>query len=202
MIKSTLDISIEAFDLGYKVNGIRSQRMYPNESLIQFIAGSYYKEPEDMRKSIRVLEVGCGSGANLWMLSKEGFDVYGVDSSEVGIDLAREHLNKKWNVNANLCKGSFTDLPYDDAFFDVVVDIVSLQHINIADSHLALKEIYRVMKPAGKFFSYRFSDHSDMYEHSGGKRVDISTIDNIADPNQPFANGGPVSFWSPVLTRS
>jgi len=82
--------------------------------------------------------------------------------------LAREHCEKKWNVNVDLRKGSFTSLPYDDGFFDAVVDVVSLQHINLADSCLAFKEIYRVMKPAGKFFSYRFLDHSDMYEHSGG----------------------------------
>lgn len=83
------------------------------------------------------LELGCGLGTSLWMLSKEGFDTYGIDSSQAGIELAGHHLRGKWRVEADLQKGSFTQLPYSDAFFDVV-DGVSLQHLNFSDSHLAL----------------------------------------------------------------
>lgn len=69
---------------------------------------------------------------------------------------------------ADLREGSFTQLSYEDDYFDAVVDVVSLQHINLDDSRLALQEIWRVLKPRGVFFSYRLSDHSIMYEHSGG----------------------------------
>lgn len=197
----TLDKTIEVFDRQYQDHGMRSQRSYPNESLIQFIAGNYFKLPLTARKNIRILELGCGSGANLWMLSKEGFDTYGIDSSQAAIELASQHLQEKWGVEANLQNGSFTQLPYGDAFFDAVVDVVSLQHLNLNDSHLALQEVHRVLKPEGAFFSYRLSDHSVMYEHSGGVGVDSATVDNIVDTSQPLANNGPVTFWSPVLTH-
>ena len=163
-----LDKTIEVFDRQYRGHGMSSQRMYPNESLIQFVAGRYFHESEAKRKNIRILEVGCGSGANLWMLSKEGFDTYGIDSSKAGIELAAQHLRKKWGTDADLRHGSFTHLPYDDSFFDAVVDVVSLQHLTLDDSYPALQEIRRVLKPEGTFFSYRLSDHSVMYEHSGG----------------------------------
>lgn len=180
---------------------MRSQRSYPNESLIQFIASRYFSLPLADRKNIRILEVGCGSGANLWMLSKEGFDTYGIDSSQAGIELAVQHLGTKWNVEADLQRGSFTSLPYIDAFFDVVVDVVSLQHLNLDDSCVALQEIRRVLKQGGVFFSYRLSDHSVMYEHSAGGWVDAATVDNIVDKTLPLANNGPITFWSPSLAR-
>ncbi|MFA5824695.1 MAG: class I SAM-dependent methyltransferase [Gallionellaceae bacterium] len=197
----TLDTTIKVFDQKYQDSGMRSQRSYPNESLIQFIASNYFSLPLADRKKIRILEVGCGSGANLWMLSKEGFDTYGIDSSQAGIELAAQHLGVKWNVEADMQQASFTSLPYSDAFFDVVVDVVSLQHLNLEDSCVALQEIRRVLRQGGKFFSYRLSDHSVMYEHSAGGWVDAATVDNIADITLPLANNGPITFWSPSLAR-
>ena len=190
--------SINCFNDQYKNRGMSAQRMYPNESLIQFIALNYFKLDFDKRKKIKILEIGSGSGANLWMLAKEGFDVYGLDSSSKGTQLAKQHLNDKWGVDVNLTVGDFTNLPYEDNFFDAVIDVVSLQHINLNDTTKAFNQVMRVLKSSGKFFSYRLTDHSVMYKNGGGKLLDSSTIDNIADVNMPLANNGPIAFWSPV----
>lgn len=196
-----IDHAIEVFDRQYQDKGLSAQRRYPNESLIQFLASRFFQLPEAERRAIHILEVGCGSGANLWMMAKEGFSTYGVDSSAKALDLARKHLAEKWGVTAELREGSFTKLPYDDRSFDVVVDIVSLQHIPLEAGSLALQEVRRVLKPGGAFFSYRLSDHSVMYEHSGGKRIDAVTVDNIANAELPLSGNGPVSFLSPGSAR-
>ena len=135
------------------------------------------------------------------MMAKEGFDTYGIDSSAKGLDLARQHLREKWGVSADLRQGSFTELPYESDYFDTVVDVVSLQHLNLKDSRVAFSEIARVLKPGGAFFSYRLSDTSVMYQSSGGNWIDAVTVDNIADPSMPLCNNGPTSFWSPGLVR-
>jgi len=197
--QTPIDQAIEVYDQQYRDRGLRSQRMYPNEALIQFLASRYFDRPVPERRGIRVLEVGCGSGSNLWMMAKEGFDTFGIDSSPEGIALARNHLQDKWGVAATLTVGSFTDLPYADAYFDAVVDVVSLEVLNLADSAVALQEIRRVLKPGGACFSYRLSDHSMMYET--GVRIDSATLENIADASLPLANNGPLSFWSPALAR-
>ena len=46
---------------------------YPAESLIRFIAKNFYKA--DRRENIKILEVGCGPGANIWYMNREGFSV-------------------------------------------------------------------------------------------------------------------------------
>jgi ubiquinone/menaquinone biosynthesis C-methylase UbiE len=201
MTSQNLQEAISCFDTQYKQNGLRSQRSYPNESLIQFVASRYFKLSMQQRQSIRVLEIGSGSGANLWMIAKEGLQAYGLDSSETGLDLARTHLAEKWGVVANLKQGSFTALPYEDGFFDALVDVVSMQHLDLADSQAALREIHRVLKPGGEYFSYRLSDHSVMYEHGIAAAVDAATLSNIDDRAMPLANNGPISFWSPSLAR-
>ena len=173
-----------------------AQRLYPNEKLVAFLGGAgFFKLPFEDRHKIKVLEVGCGSGGNLWMIAKEGFDVYGIDISEEALDIARHHLKEKWNVNANLCMASFDKLPYPDDFFDIVVDVVSLQHIDIKTSLTALKEINRVLKQGGLFFSYRLSDHSCIYMNGGGAFIDAYTKDNIDDINMPLNNNRTMTFW-------
>lgn len=87
-----IDQAINVFDGQYQSKGLNAQRLYPNESLIQFLASRYFRLSESERKSIRLLEVGCGSGANLWMMAKEGFNTYGMDSSAKGLELARQHM--------------------------------------------------------------------------------------------------------------
>ena len=197
--RAPIEQAMRVFDQQYRDRGMRSQRTYPNEALIRFLASRYFDRPLGDRAAIRVLEVGCGSGANLWMIAKEGFDTHGIDSSREGIALAEVHLREKWRVSATLVVGSFAALPYADACFDVVVDVVSLQHLNLTDCTVALADITRVLKPDGALFSHRLSYLSVMRE--SGRRVDSATLDNISDARMPLANNGPTSFWSPDLAR-
>lgn len=91
---------------------------YPGESLIQFIARNFYALE---RKNIRLLEVGCGTGANVWYMSREKFDVYGIDGSDTAIRIARDRL-KSENLEATLQVGDILKLPFDDSIFDGVID--------------------------------------------------------------------------------
>ena len=41
---------------------------YPGEELVRFIARKYYDVPN--RKVIKILELGCGTGANIWFMAR------------------------------------------------------------------------------------------------------------------------------------
>ena len=106
---------------------------YPNESLIRFVAGKYYGSPN--RKNIKILEVGCGPGANLWYLSREGFNAYGVDGSQKAISIARKRFSDEHlMVELQVC--DIMKLPYPDNYFDCVVDIECLYANSFANSEL------------------------------------------------------------------
>ena len=78
------------YELGYKKHGQNYQRKYPNEELCRFIGRNFNVLNKSQRKKIKILEVGCGPGGNLWMLAYEGFDVYGLDISVTSIKLAKK----------------------------------------------------------------------------------------------------------------
>jgi hypothetical protein len=54
---------------------------YPPEHVVRFVARNFYRVPD--RKQVRLLEVGCGPGANVWA-SSEGF--VGVLGLSAGVD--------------------------------------------------------------------------------------------------------------------
>jgi SAM-dependent methyltransferase len=49
----------------------------------------------------RVLDLGCGTGRHLLFFSKKGFDVYGLDGSPKGLELAKNWLDEE-NLSAKL----------------------------------------------------------------------------------------------------
>jgi SAM-dependent methyltransferase len=88
---------------------------------------------------LRILDVGCGTGANLEMLSQFG-DPEGVDIS----DDALEFCDKK-GLKAQ--KGLAEQLPFDDEIFDITTALDVVEHL---DNDIAgLKEMFRVTKKGG-----------------------------------------------------
>jgi ubiquinone/menaquinone biosynthesis C-methylase UbiE len=167
------------YQLSYAQSGFAAQRRYPNEEFLRFIGGRFGTVDPVQRANIKVLELGCGSGANLWMLAREGFDAYGVDLSAEALNLCRLTL-ERWQVRAHLNEASIVELPYEIASFDIVADIFSAYCVNEKDFSRCLAEVARVTKPGGYFFSYSPSKNSDAFKnHSPASKIDPSTLDGI-----------------------
>ena len=126
---------------------------YPPEELIRFIARNFYKKKD--RSLIKILEIGCGTGANIWFLSREGFSAYGIDGSIIAISKAKERLNNE-NLKYNLVKADATNIPYKNDFFDAVIDIECVYANNLESTKKIINEVYRVLKNNGYFFSKTF----------------------------------------------
>ena len=169
------------WDRQYKEFGFSAQRLYPNDELLRFLGSNFFSTDKSKRKRIKILEVGCGSGANLWMVAKEGFAAYGIDTSNEGLKLCRQML-KKWNVRADIRKGNMLALPFRDNYFDSIFDVASMQHLSFSQHKGAYAEIKRALKPSGKFFSYHIGNKSFSYRYGEGRVIDKFTLDNIKEP--------------------
>lgn len=113
-------------------------RHFPNEELVRWAS----RLPPD---AAPVLEVGCGNGCNLPALS----DPVGADCSVSGLRLAR----------GRRALSSVSALPFLSESFGAVADCLCLQHLPFIDQYRATTEILRVLRPGGRFFSYRFGDN-------------------------------------------
>lgn len=184
----------------YLKAGIRAQRRYPNEEFCRFM-GRHFLDKDinlDSRRQIKILETGCGSGANLWMVAREGFDAYGIDLSEQAVILANEMLDS-YSTKANLSVQNMECLNFPDTYFNAVVDIFSSYCLDKKQGMNYLNEVSRVLKSDGFFFSYFPSKKSDTYQYPGDSNfIDSDTLDAVTRKDSPFCGQDyPFRFMHP-----
>jgi len=145
----------------------------------------------------KILELGCGAGNNLPLFLNEGYDVYGIDGSKSAINIARERL-KNYN-NLNLDVMDFTNLKYEDNFFDMVIDRESIYANTPINIEKIYKEINRVLVSGGVFISmmYNINDYhfkKIILNDSYAKYIDINTYTNFKGGT--FKGTGIVHFFT------
>lgn len=126
---------------------------FPDESLIRFLSQNLIKKS---KRKIKILEIGCGVGSNLWYLKKKGYSVYGIDSSERAIFLSKKRC-KIEKTKCNIFLMNAKKLQFKDNYFDIVIDIECLYSNSLKDTKLILNEVLRVLKKNGNFFSKTFA---------------------------------------------
>jgi len=103
------------------------------QSILEDACGTLNRRP-------RILDVGCGTGANLRMLARLG-EVEGVDISQQALEFCRKR------GLASVRQGAAEELPYAEASFDLVTALDVIEHLD--DDVVGLKEIARVLRPDG-----------------------------------------------------
>jgi ubiquinone/menaquinone biosynthesis C-methylase UbiE len=151
---------------------------YPSEHLIRVMAHHFYGVPN--RKDIKILEVGSGQGAQIWYLSREGFSTYGVEGSKTAIESCQKRL-KAENLKADIQKGDIINLDYPENFFDCVIDMECLTTNSFQNTQHIIKEIHRVLKKDGIFFSQTFSTNT--YIGDDFQEIEKNTYKNIGNGN-------------------
>jgi SAM-dependent methyltransferase len=145
----------------------------------------------------RILDVGCGTGANLLMLSQYG-DAEGVDVSEDALAFCRER------GLANVKLGAGEKLPYDDATFDLVTALDVVEHMD--DDLAGLREMRRVLRPGGRVllfvptFMFLWGVQDDVSNHR--RRYRLPELRRVLEQagfeieRTTYAN---ITFFLPIL---
>jgi SAM-dependent methyltransferase len=145
----------------------------------------------------RILDVGCGTGANLEMLSRFG-DAEGIDVSQEALTFCRERglSNVRW--------GEAERIPFEDKTFDLVTAFDVVEHLD--DDVGGLKEIYRVLRPGGRAllfvpaFMFLWGVQDDVSHHR--RRYTRSNLKRAVEAagfkveRSTYAN---ITFFAPIL---
>lgn len=94
----------------------------------------------------RVLEVSFGTGYLLTQYAAH-YETYGIDYNQKFVSMLQKELAKK-GIPADIRQGNVESLPYEDRFFDSIVNTMAFS--GYPDGVKAMSEIHRVLKPGGK----------------------------------------------------
>lgn len=114
--------------------------------------------------SMRICDVGCGTGRNMELLERFG-GVVGVEPSGPGLEICR----KRGLGPERVAEGTATSIPFDAGSFDLVTAFDVLEHLD--DDGAGLAEMRRVLAPSGHLLltvpAYRFlwSVHDESLGH-------------------------------------
>lgn len=124
---------------------------------------------EGEAKALHILDIGCGTGANLGLLRSVvgvGGTVTAMDFSPLALRFAADHVAAPGVL---LLQGDALHLPFDDDQFDIVTMLDVLEHLR--DDAGALTEVFRVLRPGGQLvfsvpaYQHLWSAHDTALHH-------------------------------------
>jgi cyclopropane fatty-acyl-phospholipid synthase-like methyltransferase len=117
----------------------------------------------EVQPGMRVLDVGCGRGEILRHCMRLGIEAQGMDYAEAATQMSREavaaelaSLRQTGNgaqpvYPAGVCRADAKKLPYPSNSFDRVLMFDVVEHLYPWELHEAMREVYRVLRPDGRF---------------------------------------------------
>lgn len=127
---------------------------YPSEHLVRFVCGNRIKG--------RALEIGCGIGANLWFMAKEGLFVDGLDGSISALNQTKSLMNE-FNVSyGELINADFTKYDYNKKY-DIIVDVEALYCVSLEEAKKTVNSLYEALNKGGKLFSQTFAYSVELF---------------------------------------
>lgn len=145
----------------------------------------------------RILDVGCGTGANLKMLAACG-TAEGVDISPQAVEFCRERGLDSVKL------GAIEHLPYDDESFEIVTALDVVEHLD--DDVAGLREIRRVLRADGRLllfvpaFMFLWGVQDDVSNHR--RRYTMPRLLNAVQAagfSIEWSSYANISFFLPVL---
>lgn len=140
-----------------------------------------------------VLDIGCGTGEHALFFAEEGYEVWGIDSSPLAVQKAREKAAGR-GLPVHFLVLNALDLSRLDRKFDTATDSGLFHTLSDEDRPLFVDNLAAILPPGGKYFLLCFSDLEP-----GGYGPRRVTRREIQDS---FRDGWSINYIRPAVFES
>ena len=128
-------------------------KKYDNESFTQGTVGEcdFIEKEIAYDKSLKIIDIGCGTGRHSIELTKRGYKVTGIDLSESVLERAKEKA-KAHNLHIDFQKHDARKLPFRNEFDLAIMMCEGAFSLMETDemNYEILRNVYNVLKSTGK----------------------------------------------------
>jgi len=107
----------------------------------------------------RLLEIGCGSGADLRLFS-ENENLTSITAIDIGENINQLKKFYQDDKKIEIIRANALSLPFSDNTFNCIYSFGVFHHTSNAE--ICIKESYRVLEIGGSIFLYLYSKHEDI----------------------------------------
>ncbi|MBX9829362.1 MAG: class I SAM-dependent methyltransferase [Xanthobacteraceae bacterium] len=155
-----------------------------------------FARPQPGRTGFRVMELGCGAGANIPFFEALGVDYHGIDASSTVIAQLRDTFPA---LASNLAVADFTrSWPFEGSF-DLVLDRAAITHNDIKGVMSALTGAHCRLKPGGMLICIDLFSTASGAARAGKPGPEAGTQVNFVDG--PLAGTGIAHFFDEAELR-
>ena len=186
----------------------------PTASVVRFA-----RQLQEVGRTGRVLDLGCGEGRHTFLFAQAGFETYGLDYLPVAIEKAREQARAQaLKTGYTFILGDALHPPFRPQSFDVLIDSGFFHHVKQCDWKTYCGHVTTLLKDAGYLqltvFSSRcqpsrgqqrsrsWSLHEGCYDHffqqSDFEPIFGQWFDILDLTEEVF---GPRAFWNVLMKK-
>lgn len=171
------------WDTIYQAN--QQMSIWPWSDLVSYVMR--YSKPTN--KNFKVLELGCGAGANISFFQYFNVDYYATEGSG---SVVKYLIDKYTFLSEKIKVADFTKkIPFDETF-DLIFDRASITHNNTEAIKSCISLISKHLKPKGIFIGIDWFSIAHSEFNNGLFARDRNTKDNF--PSGQFYQVGQVHF--------
>ncbi len=124
--------------------------------------------------TLKLLEIGCGTGWFTKKLAERGAEVHSYDVSVDGIKENQQIKQKEFKNRIHIYQMAAEDLGFRNSMFDIVVGNAVLHHTNLKKS---IPEMHRVLKKDGIVYFIEPLGHNSLLNYYRKKTPNLRSPD-------------------------
>jgi ubiquinone/menaquinone biosynthesis C-methylase UbiE len=162
---------MDSMDAYRRIAHVYDRLIEPRVAALRSIGLAMHPPASEMR----VLDVGCGTGAHLERYLDAGCRVTGVDRSPAMLARARDRLGDR----AELHQADASLLPFPDASFDLILAVAFLHELDPLVRPSVVGEMKRALAPDGRILVIDFHPGRLRFPKGWARRV-VSVLAELA----------------------